>query len=319
MKYSSQQNTFDYRIHILYMATDYPSDRNTRRKHVYQRDNHTCQNCGSSGGPQGHAELHAHHVVPKSRGGTHETSNLITLCKECHNTVHSKSKQAPTSHQQPIGGGADYGNLSDAIVTDILTVSDTLADALAVAESPDVSGYEEVNELEQLAIELRPFIMQITDAIEALDSLSTSNYPRELVRHDKKFMNHATEVMLLSLEWLETRSNQLRDLFEDMYSCPECDESVDVDEQDFCPSCGTELKLGSSCPACGEDVLGMDEFCSSCGESLDDIEDPRGIGEKVVEIKNNSSKSIDEMNPKVEKLRRMFEKRNDIIEKHSQY
>lgn len=78
------------------MPDDYPSDWNSRRKTVYQRDNYTCQNCGRQGGPYGNTELHAHHIVPKSKGGVHETENLVTVCKQCHNAIHSDSLAPPT-------------------------------------------------------------------------------------------------------------------------------------------------------------------------------------------------------------------------------
>lgn len=29
-----------------------------------------------------------HHIVPTSRGGTHKFSNLMSLCKSCHNKIH---------------------------------------------------------------------------------------------------------------------------------------------------------------------------------------------------------------------------------------
>lgn len=78
------------------MTEGYPSDWQSRRKEVYQRDDYTCQNCGVRGGPHGEAELHAHHIVPKSKGGTHNTSNLKTLCRDCHNAIHGNSV-APTA------------------------------------------------------------------------------------------------------------------------------------------------------------------------------------------------------------------------------
>jgi hypothetical protein len=78
------------------MSEGYPSDWGSRRKEVYRRDDYTCQNCGVLGGPHGDAELHAHHIVPKSKGGTHNTSNLKTLCKDCHDAIHGSSV-APTA------------------------------------------------------------------------------------------------------------------------------------------------------------------------------------------------------------------------------
>lgn len=76
--------------------SDYPSDWGSRRKKVYKRDGHQCQNCGIFGGQKGTAELHAHHIVPKSKNGTHKLSNLVCMCKGCHNAIHG-NRMAPES------------------------------------------------------------------------------------------------------------------------------------------------------------------------------------------------------------------------------
>ena len=34
-----------------------------------------------------------HHIVPLSRGGTHDSSNLMSLCRSCHNKVHVTLKK----------------------------------------------------------------------------------------------------------------------------------------------------------------------------------------------------------------------------------
>ncbi len=76
---------------------DYPPDWNRRRRRVYARDEYQCQNCRRRGGPYGDVELHAHHIVPKSRGGVHRLENLVTLCEPCHDAVHSRNAVAPTA------------------------------------------------------------------------------------------------------------------------------------------------------------------------------------------------------------------------------
>jgi len=78
------------------MSKGYPSDWDSRRKKVYRRDNYTCQNCGRKGGTRGDTELHVHHIVPKSKGGTHKLSNLKAMCSDCHNAIHGNS-MAPTT------------------------------------------------------------------------------------------------------------------------------------------------------------------------------------------------------------------------------
>lgn len=66
----------------------YPERWDALRKAVYKRDNYECQGCTAKGGPEGDAELHAHHIVPLSMGGSNMKSNLITLCEDCHGRVH---------------------------------------------------------------------------------------------------------------------------------------------------------------------------------------------------------------------------------------
>jgi hypothetical protein len=91
------------------MGQGYPSDWDSRRKEVYERDDYTCQNCGAKGGPKGGAELHAHHVVPKANGGTHEISNLQTVCSECHKAVHG-DVTAPTSREKRPSSTSESGS-----------------------------------------------------------------------------------------------------------------------------------------------------------------------------------------------------------------
>ena len=55
----------------------------SRRKAVLHRDNYTCQCCGKK-----NCQLQTHHIVFRSRGGSDDENNMITLCKECHEGVH---------------------------------------------------------------------------------------------------------------------------------------------------------------------------------------------------------------------------------------
>jgi hypothetical protein len=67
------------------VGTEYQQKRyegkNFREK-VLKRDNYTCQICGDK------RNLEAHHIIPRSRGGTNLVKNGITLCKDCHKAVH---------------------------------------------------------------------------------------------------------------------------------------------------------------------------------------------------------------------------------------
>lgn len=96
----------------------YPDDWDGRRREVYRRDNHTCQDCGARGGHRGDAELHAHHKVPVSKGGSHEYSNLTTLCRDCHEQVHGH--RIPGGSRENRESAFKYGihNIGDYLPTD---------------------------------------------------------------------------------------------------------------------------------------------------------------------------------------------------------
>lgn len=65
------------------------------RERVLASDGHRCRFCGNKR-PRG--GLHLHHVVYRGQTkgwleGTHVPHNLLTLCKEHHDTVHSDKKR----------------------------------------------------------------------------------------------------------------------------------------------------------------------------------------------------------------------------------
>ena len=56
---------------------------------VMERDNDCCVECLSNKANT----LQIHHIIPVSQGGADDLSNLITLCKHCHDLVHRKGFQ----------------------------------------------------------------------------------------------------------------------------------------------------------------------------------------------------------------------------------
>lgn len=52
---------------------------------ILYRDGYKCQNCGKT-----KCKLEVHHIVFKSKGGSDEPENLITLCHDCHWKVHNE-------------------------------------------------------------------------------------------------------------------------------------------------------------------------------------------------------------------------------------
>ena len=54
---------------------------------VLAKDNYTCQECGKFGGRQ-----EAHHIVALSKGGSNESVNGITMCRNCHISHHRPTR-----------------------------------------------------------------------------------------------------------------------------------------------------------------------------------------------------------------------------------
>lgn len=54
------------------------------RQRILERDNYTCQNCGLSKDDEPHLLLEVDHIIPVSKGGKTEESNLQTLCWKCN-------------------------------------------------------------------------------------------------------------------------------------------------------------------------------------------------------------------------------------------
>jgi 5-methylcytosine-specific restriction endonuclease McrA len=52
------------------------------RRATFSRDDWHCRNCGNR------QTLDPHHVIHRSAGGEHVLSNLLTLCRKCHDDEH---------------------------------------------------------------------------------------------------------------------------------------------------------------------------------------------------------------------------------------
>lgn len=53
------------------------------REHALIRDKYTCQCCGKK-----NCRIEAHHIVFRSKNGSNDLENYITLCEDCHKAVH---------------------------------------------------------------------------------------------------------------------------------------------------------------------------------------------------------------------------------------
>lgn len=86
----------------------YPADWPSRSAEVRKRDGYACVRCGAT------RELHVHHRVALSDGGTHDLTNLVTLCSRCHALVHP---ERPDLRTQTVnrGIGALEGQLKQSL------------------------------------------------------------------------------------------------------------------------------------------------------------------------------------------------------------
>ncbi len=58
------------------------------RRSVFASDHYTCQYCGRGEGP--YVQLEIDHIIPVSKGGTNDISNLVTACFECNRAKGAK-------------------------------------------------------------------------------------------------------------------------------------------------------------------------------------------------------------------------------------
>jgi len=72
------------------IESPYPENWKELSESVKHRDGHKCSDCGASG-----VELHVHHVIPLSKGGTNDLDNLTTLCRQCHGMIHPRMGDRP--------------------------------------------------------------------------------------------------------------------------------------------------------------------------------------------------------------------------------
>lgn len=71
--------TLEPQVGLAKPARPSPSIWAAIRDRIFQRDSYTCRYCGARGG-----RLECDHVVPVSRGGSHDDSNLVTACESCN-------------------------------------------------------------------------------------------------------------------------------------------------------------------------------------------------------------------------------------------
>jgi hypothetical protein len=74
------------------------------RKAIFERDGYKCKACGSED------DLSLDHIIPRSKGGSHDESNLQTLCRRCNSSKNNRQAKgeldSSSANDRPMIGGA---------------------------------------------------------------------------------------------------------------------------------------------------------------------------------------------------------------------
>lgn len=137
---------------------------------VLDRDSYTCQNCK---GKTKDSRLEVHHIVFRSNGGSDELENLMTLCKTCHDKVHSGAIK--------LKGGKSKGQLKHA--TQMNSIRNQLL--RLVPESEETFGYITKEHRQLMSLPKEHFLDAV--AIAALDNIRNTglisvNFQTSLLR-----------------------------------------------------------------------------------------------------------------------------------------
>lgn len=137
---------------------------------VLDRDSYTCQNCK---GKTKDSRLEVHHIVFRSNGGSDEAENLMTLCKTCHDKVHSGAIK--------LKGGKSKGQLKHA--TQMNSIRNQLL--RIVPESEETFGYITKEHRQLMSLPKEHFLDAV--AIAALDNIRNTglisvNFQTSLLR-----------------------------------------------------------------------------------------------------------------------------------------
>lgn len=276
-------------------SNSYPSDWNSRRKEVYRRDGYECQNCGAIGGRKGNVELHAHHIVPKSKGGTHETTNLVTVCKDCHDAVHG-NKEAPTKatrsaeNVQIVESIQDLDKFHNKFI-DIFEEATGLA---SIHEDNPLSDYKVVEDSDDI-VEMYKNVRKETIKLKNVrwemnySKFENANNIRE--GEAKQIFEQYWDCIqksLGNLSQISANAQQYLELLESI-ECKECD-NVEKIGDDFCSSCGNQLQNPLKCGGCGENTENISQdFCKSCGTEIEGFS--KSKVENINSVKNNLKES----------------------------
>lgn len=142
----------------------YPNNWKEVAYNIRKLDNFTCISCSKTG-----VELHVHHIVYASNFGTHQKTNLVTLCRSCHEKEHKRifdfGENMSAPDEPPLA--TDESNF------------DLIADGTKLAGFYIESGVRNFTQYAKLMIEsvgegVTPYLLSFWEGIRDYPGLDTS-------------------------------------------------------------------------------------------------------------------------------------------------
>lgn len=250
---------------------DYPSDWRSRRQEVFARDGYLCLNCGQKGGEKGNAELRAHHILPRERGGSHDTSNLVCVCLPCRDAIESDN-DASSGHDRSgtntsrIHTIDDFRDLTDAI-GHIETIDEAVTNCAAhVLGEGEVGEGDLVRNGDDFHLRARDIKNEIIQS-KAMFANQTLDFDSPAVASAHDDMND--EIFVLLQVFLEIVLNF--EAYLDLLSSTRCPECGNYDEytEKLCSECSREMPVVWECLQCRTNITDLSQdYCSDCGNEL---------------------------------------------------
>ena len=285
------------------MSEGYPSDWDSRRKDVYQRDDYTCQNCGTTGGPRGNAELHAHHIVPKSNGGTHKRSNLKTMCSECHKAIHG-DVMAPTP-DEVLPENTDSIRITN--VQELVSlVGDTIDLYKRLRSHPILNG-DRTTVDGSIDDEI---LIETTKKREILSEYTNLSFNSDQRQEAVDTLIQTTAQHLYLMTDVVACLSQFYDVAQET-NCPSCGSEQSV-KSDYCGECGSALPTIWQCPECNRDVnTFQNDFCTHCGSELESM--PPGQVQELEDTIEDIEVAVEQADAKSQEISTAFEQFRQVF------
>lgn len=219
---------------------NYPSDWDQRRRRVYRRDEFACSNCGRKGGSKGDTELHAHHIVPIKSGGSHKISNLVTLCKGCHKSIHTGSKAPTDSVNHCV---ADTVSAEGAVNAMTISVRHLFDEVVTLTQTMDsITIVPEGEKIDILSKCTTTFRRQIPQVKNNLNQIENNTY----------IQSKGDELPVLVEHYVNTHREMISFTVELIDAIDEASEIFEITRQAKCPNCPVgEVLINGTCRKCG--------------------------------------------------------------------